>query len=114
MIFRVSAVAFLLLALSGQSLAVAEDDERWIDQYVKRRAAGGEVSAAGKVVGFAELQRHVGQPVRVLLVDGRERRGRVQQADSEQVILQALVAGGSFSFGIEAAQVRRVQLETSR
>jgi hypothetical protein len=114
MIYRYALAAVVLLAVPGWCLAVAEEDERWIEQYVKRQSAAREVSTSAVAVGFAELPRHLGQTVRVVLVDGRERRGRVQHADRQQVTLQASVAGGSFSFGVDAAQVRRVELETAR
>jgi hypothetical protein len=105
--------------LLGAANAVAQappvdEDERWIERYMASAPAAAAPAAAaadGAALAFAALGQHRGRSVRVLLRDGRERRGVVERADGEVAELSAAVKGGRFSYRLERSQVLRIQLE---
>lgn len=102
----------LMGALAGTASGAELDDATWIARYVAaNRAPSTAVSARGQDLAFGALSGHVGANVRVVLNDGRLRRGRVVRADGRSLRLRVELPSGYAHLDLPAARVRSLSLE---
>ena len=102
------------MGLAGCAAANAAelDDATWIARYVAaNRAPAAAPPARGRSLAVGELSGHVGANVRVVLNDGRLRRGRVVRADGGGLRLRVELPSGYAHLDLPAARVRSLSLE---
>lgn len=96
------------------SKASVEEDERWISRYVaanKRLAARTPVNGTSRRVEFSQLSAMRGQDVRVVLSDGRSRRGRVERADGRTLTLRVTLPSGYARLRLSPSQIQYISQE---
>jgi hypothetical protein len=102
------------LLVPAASTASVEEDERWISRYVadnKRLAARTPVNGTSRRVEFAQLSGMRGQEVRVVMSDGRSRRGRVERADSRTLTLRVVLPSGYARLRLSPSQIQYISQE---
>ncbi len=111
MIGRLLALA-LVCVLAGTASGAELDDATWIARYVAaNRAPATAAPARGESLAFGALPGHVGANVRVVLNDGRLRRGRVVRADGGNLRLRVELPSGYAHLDLPASRVRSLSLE---
>lgn len=106
------AAAALLNPAAGN--ANPQEDERWISRYVaenKRPAAKPAATGSARRVEFAQLSGMQGQDVRVVLADGRSRRGRVERADGRTLTLRVNLPSGYARLRLGPSQIQHISQE---
>ena len=102
------------MALASAAAAQnAADDLAWIENYLKRQRslAGGQRSLPAAALDLAKAEAWRGRSVRVQLVDGRSRRGIIEQINPRKIKLRVIVNGGRFAFAIDRRQIHYVVAE---
>lgn len=96
---------------TGAARAAGESDEAWIAAYMARADAPGAPRPALREaeIAFDELRDWEGRRVRVMLRDGRERRGTVEGVDGQVVLLRTQLDTGFFRYGVARADVRAIR-----
>lgn len=114
--YRLFAVLLFAAALviPAPGKASQQDDERWISRYVadnKRVATRTPASGASKRIEFAQLSSMQGQEVRVVMSDGRSRRGRVERADGRMLTLRVNLPSGYARLRLAPSQIQYIGQE---
>ena len=102
------------LAISSAA-AFAQDDAVWIERHL-RNGGGTAIGPPpqGRVpdpIAVANLDRYVGQDVRLTLSSGRVRDGRLQRVEGDEVFLRSRMGGGYANVSFSRSQVVRAELE---
>lgn len=99
------------LMATGAARAAGEADEAWIAAYMARGGAPGTAASDPREadIAFDRLDDWQGRRVRVVLRDGRERRGIVEGVDGQVVLLRTQLDTGFFRYGIARADVRAIR-----
>ncbi len=114
--YRLIAALFVAAALlsPAESKASVEEDERWISRYVadnKRLATRAPGNGTSRRVEFAQLSTMQGQDVRVVMSDGRSRRGRVERADARSLTLRVILPSGYARLRLGPSQIQHISQE---
>lgn len=98
----------LMCACWGAGAAQAGDDEAWIDAFMLRQTTQADATPQAGLA-FGDLASLVGDPVRLELRDGRERRGTVERVEGNRATLRSKAPTGYFSYTVERSEIRRIE-----
>ncbi|MBD8525753.1 hypothetical protein [Pseudomarimonas arenosa] len=85
----------------------AADDQAWINSYMQRQRAvpAGKRALPANALRLEQGEQWQGRSVRVQLLDGRVRRGMIEQVDARAIRLRVIVNGGRFVYSIDRSQI---------
>lgn len=107
----VLALCCAALLATGAACAAGQSDEAWIAAYMARANAPGVpgTDLREAEIAFDQLDAWQGRRVRVMLRDGRERRGTVEGVDGQVVLLRTQLDTGFFRYGVARGDVRAIR-----